>query len=1124
MDSASALVAPSAVALASPSIVTDDLREEVVGLHALYKGTVRPTQASANTFNTSTQTLGSVEANTSDGANPSKKRSYEHLSQYSARHQLASKHTGPEYAMNQWHRSNVAPPSKLRVLDIVRDRTCASPSIHTGIIFDGGAQYLDPIHDVSDSEESDADAHAALFDLVDTLGKARVPPLTIDLTENAFPQHATAPSPTFCTARSPASVKSEKSDVSLELSLDSDTDAIAFPTEVIPYDAITTRTYQTSKLQPSREQCVVLHHYERMRNIHIEAVAGAGKSTTLLLCAQSNPHKRVVLVTYSKRLQLELESKFRTSAANLKVYTYHGLASWSYQCIVNTDTVFNQMLAHAPANVPHFDVLALDEVQDMTISYYLFICTLLRHKPDAQVLLVGDARQCINEFKGARSEFLTQCQTLFHTSREWAPLCTLSTSYRLTPATAEFVNTHILRVPSATSINHGTNGDSWRNVLDAYKFDAKANVTSKHFEFARTTQGAAKSLKQPKVRELLEQTQQAKIRLIGGNVNAPDLRPLYVPIENFESGAKKVAMLIRQKIGEYGLNQVCLIAATTRNVQKSNNPLGLLNLKYLGEVPTRIVRDDEIMSDQLLENKFVIATYNSMKGSERDCVIVFGLDESYFLYYAHDWPSDTVEVPNLLYVATTRARKELIVVADARKTLRSINTTTLARHVRFEVNDSIVDVTEPKRHALSTLNPSRRSIADAVRALKPHLVLQLKTLYTCTSAVNDHKVSRAVPPLIIAFGTHHEAIGPLYTLVILALAQFRKSGDTPYKRGALTCAALATDAPVAPSNATAPTFGYEQTATGHEYGAVLSTTSQRWECEQPDYVSEGGAFSRTAARHYPDEFWATMNNTDASAVALRQRSIREWLKIVLSHKVLQEARYELARQIRHYDWIDTQFVEESVQCILHVLTELQGRFSTKVEEELPYVVLHGQIDFWERADATAAAIATSGSSESALMDTTHVPTCIWTFECLADTREDREYQLVAQMALAQVSRGVIYNIITGEVRTLVLTSEPLTVLQLLNETYAPVKKSSSNVVQNKASEVPTFKVVSAATCQLDTTLGDLKPGDIEYDIALEKERLHYIESSQNPLPVHENTMSLPTSMTPHTFMPAALFR
>ena len=56
---------------------------------------------------------------------------------------------------------------------------------------------------------------------------------------------------------------------------------------------------------------------------------------------------------------------------------------------------------------------------------------LALHWPERQLLVVGDARQAINAYKGARAEFLTRCEALFVNGRPWT-VCSLSTSYRLT--------------------------------------------------------------------------------------------------------------------------------------------------------------------------------------------------------------------------------------------------------------------------------------------------------------------------------------------------------------------------------------------------------------------------------------------------------------------------------------------------------------------------------------------------------------------------------------------------------------------------------------------------------------------------------------------------------------------
>lgn len=67
----------------------------------------------------------------------------------------------------------------------------------------------------------------------------------------------------------------------------------------------------------------------------------------------------------------------------------------------------------------------------------------------------------------------------------------------------------------------------------------------------------------------------------------------------------------------------------------------------------------ERLEEDTMRGKVCISSFHQTKGMERDVVIVFGFDESY--YYNRE---PTQECPNELYVAATRAKKLLILIHD----------------------------------------------------------------------------------------------------------------------------------------------------------------------------------------------------------------------------------------------------------------------------------------------------------------------------------------------------------------------------------------------------------------------------------------------------------------------------
>ena len=81
--------------------------------------------------------------------------------------------------------------------------------------------------------------------------------------------------------------------------------------------------------------------------------------------------------------------------------------------------------------------------------------------------------------------------------------------------------------------------------------------------------------------------------------------------------------------------------------------------KNIKDIPIYIpVSDDEKLDDDILKGKLVFSTFHQAKGLERKVVLVFGFDNSYFIYYKKNM--NTLKCPDELYVACTRALEHLV--------------------------------------------------------------------------------------------------------------------------------------------------------------------------------------------------------------------------------------------------------------------------------------------------------------------------------------------------------------------------------------------------------------------------------------------------------------------------------
>jgi len=454
---------------------------------------------------------------------------------------------------------------------------------------------------------------------------------------------------------------------------------------------------------PSDEQEEILSAFCEGYNIKIEAVAGSGKTTTLLHIAQTAsklfPLSYVLLLTYNRSLKDEIIN--RVKSLNLDcychVYTYHGYASKIFKTLINDDiklkAVLNQNVIPIPTN---YGIILLDEVQDMSPDYYYLIQRILSH--GKVLVLVGDCRQCINEYKGATIEYLMNYSKYFDTGRPWKEL-KLRTSYRMTSKIANFINEHIL-----------------------------------HEELIKP-----------------------------GNRKNKDIFPIY------SFGSYDIKHLVTAAVRDYGPDNVAILMPSIKSSSNPKSPISRLISSSNGIIYhlNDSINNDTSISDT--GNKVLITTYNSMKGNERDCIILLGFDESYFKYYDKKW-IDTESVPNLLYVAVTRAKELLIIVNDEKeKPLRTINSALLTTtcDVHGGIGESKLEIIR---------NKSRFTVTELICHRHPDDVNELLELMQIEPVQNSQN------PLPynnkIQFEGYFEDVAKYYGTLIPLLAQFKLTGIT----------------------------------------------------------------------------------------------------------------------------------------------------------------------------------------------------------------------------------------------------------------------------------------------------------------------------------------------------------
>jgi inhibitor of KinA sporulation pathway (predicted exonuclease) len=191
-------------------------------------------------------------------------------------------------------------------------------------------------------------------------------------------------------------------------------------------------------------------------NVSLSSVAGSGKTTTVLGIAAAYPEKKILFLTYNRALKDEVDEKCKARGLqNISVYTYHGFSGSVYGCAVNTTQKMRDLIVRdAPIRRSlKFDILVIDEVQDMVNIYFALISKFIQDSGQKfRIMVLGDDMQCIYSFLGADPRYLLLPHLLFQCDFRFLRL---STSYRITVSMASFINEMLYGREVITAVKPG---------------------------------------------------------------------------------------------------------------------------------------------------------------------------------------------------------------------------------------------------------------------------------------------------------------------------------------------------------------------------------------------------------------------------------------------------------------------------------------------------------------------------------------------------------------------------------------------------------------------------------------------------------------------------------------------
>lgn len=148
--------------------------------------------------------------------------------------------------------------------------------------------------------------------------------------------------------------------------------------------------------QLSEEQQYFVDKALEGHNILVDACIGSGKTTAIQrLCYKIPKGKSILYLTYNKLLKLDAKCKILRSSVT--VQNYHGIA-WQYLSRSNISAGVGDLITRfieEKPSIDHYDVLIIDEYQDIETEHSLLLKYIKSFNPQMQIIAVGDMEQKI---------------------------------------------------------------------------------------------------------------------------------------------------------------------------------------------------------------------------------------------------------------------------------------------------------------------------------------------------------------------------------------------------------------------------------------------------------------------------------------------------------------------------------------------------------------------------------------------------------------------------------------------------------------------------------------------------------------------------------------------------------
>ena len=146
----------------------------------------------------------------------------------------------------------------------------------------------------------------------------------------------------------------------------------------------------------SEEQSKFVEIAQKGKNILVDACIGSGKTTAIqALCKELPRDKKILYLTYNRLLKIDAKSKIHEK--NVLVTNYHGFAYMSLSRMgvkAGISDLIQKFIKTKP-NITPYDVLIIDEYQDIELELSKLLKMVKAANPKMQIIAVGDMQQKI---------------------------------------------------------------------------------------------------------------------------------------------------------------------------------------------------------------------------------------------------------------------------------------------------------------------------------------------------------------------------------------------------------------------------------------------------------------------------------------------------------------------------------------------------------------------------------------------------------------------------------------------------------------------------------------------------------------------------------------------------------